>query len=157
MRCHGPRSGCARPDVEPLGDLLVEALGVEHERQLVDAARRRPRAITLSTGTLEKSAIFSFRPRAIGRSQRQIRMSGWMPISRISLTECWVGLVLSSPAVAMYGTSVTWTLTAFSRPDLELELADRLEERQRLDVADGAADLDDRDVGARRSRRGCAP
>ena len=30
--------------------------------------------------------------------------------------------------------------------DLVAELADRLEERQRLDVADGAADLDDHDV-----------
>ncbi len=32
-----------------------------------------------------------------------------MPISRSSFTECCVGLVFSSPAVAMYGTSVTWT------------------------------------------------
>ncbi len=39
-----------------------------------------------------------------------------MPISRISRTECWVGLVFSSPAVAMKGTSVTCTLTAFSAP-----------------------------------------
>jgi hypothetical protein len=31
-------------------------------------------------------------------------------------------------------------------PHVEAELADRLEERQRLDVADGAADLDDHDV-----------
>jgi len=32
---------------------------------------------------------------------------------------------------------------------LDPQLADRLEERQRLDVADGAADLDDADVEAR--------
>jgi hypothetical protein len=32
-------------------------------------------------------------------------------------------------------------------PELDLELPQRLEERQGLDVADGAADLDDRDVG----------
>ena len=32
------------------------------------------------------------------------------------------------------------------RPDLATELADRLEKRQRLDVADGAADLGDHDV-----------
>ena len=31
---------------------------------------------------------------------------------------------------------------------LDLELANRLEERQRLDVADRAANLDDGDVGA---------
>ena len=48
-------------------------------------------------------------PRESGRRCGRARMSGWMPISRISFTECWVGLVFSSPAAAMYGTSVTWT------------------------------------------------
>ncbi len=72
--------------------------------------------MTLSTATLEKSEIFSFMARERGRSQRQRRMSGWMPISRISFTECWVGLVFSSPALAMKGTRVTWTLTAFCGP-----------------------------------------
>ena len=38
------------------------------------------------------------------------------------------------------------------RADLAPELADRLEERQRLDVADRAADLADHDVGRRRDR-----
>ena len=38
-------------------------------------------------------------------------------------------------------------------PGLAAELADRLEERQRLDVADGAADLADHDVGGRRLGR----
>ena len=42
--------------------------------------------------------------------------------------------------------------------DLAPELADRLEERQRLDVADGAADLGDHDVGVGRlgDASGCA-
>jgi hypothetical protein len=31
-----------------------------------------------------------------------------MPIERSSLTECWVGLVLSSPAPVMNGSSVRW-------------------------------------------------
>jgi hypothetical protein len=109
----------ARPDVELLGDLLVDALGVERERQLVDAVHV-DRAITRRPATLEKSAIFSFMSASSARSQRQSRMSGWMPISRISFTECCVGLVLSSPAVAMYGTSVTWTLQAFSSPSSTL-------------------------------------
>ena len=39
-----------------------------------------------------------------------------MPISRISFTECCVGFVFSSPAVAMYGTSVTCMLSAFCGP-----------------------------------------
>ena len=37
--------------------------------------------------------------------------------------------------------------------DLAAELADRLEERLRLDVADRAADLGDDDVGRRSPRR----
>src|SRR5262249_43608587 len=43
------------------------------------------------------------------------------------------------------------------RADLTAELADRLEERQRLDVADRAADLADDDVGGRRDGRGADP
>ena len=72
--------------------------------------------------------------------------SGWMPMPRSSLTECWVGLVLSSPVAASAGSSVTWTYRTFARPDVLAHLADRLEERQRFDVADGPADLDDHDV-----------
>ena len=34
-------------------------------------------------------------------SERQMRMSGWMPISISSRTLCWVGFVFSSPAAAM--------------------------------------------------------
>ena len=42
--------------------------------------------------------------------------SGWMPMPRSSLTECWVGLVLSSPVAARAGSSVTWTYSTLSRP-----------------------------------------
>ena len=73
-----------------------------------------------------------------------------MPISRSSFTECWVGLVLISPAALMYGTSVRCMNTTLSAPCSMRELADRLEERQRLDVADRAADLDQRHVVAAR-------
>ncbi len=42
--------------------------------------------------------------------------SGWMPMPRSSLTECWVGLVLSSPVAARAGSSVTWTYRTLARP-----------------------------------------
>ena len=48
----------------------------------------------------------------------------------------------------MYGTSVTWTNSTLPGAMLLLELARRLDEGQALDVADGAADLRDDDVGA---------
>ena len=114
--------------------------------------------MTASTATFEKSAIFSFiaaRERPI--CERQSRMSGWMPISRSSLTECCVGLVFSSPAVGDERHERDVDAERVLRARLDLQLADGLEERQRLDVADGAADLDDGDVDARRSRRGRAP
>ena len=57
--------------------------------------------MTASTGTLENIAIFSLVALLSICLVRQRRMSGWMPISRISFTECCVGLVLSSPAVSM--------------------------------------------------------
>ena len=75
-------------------------------------------------------------------------MSGWMPIERSSLTECWVGLVFSSPAVGMYGISVRWMIDDVAARQIVAELADRLEERQALDVADRAADLDQHEIDA---------
>ena len=102
--------------------------------------------ITASTGRLANRAIFSRISRESASSERHTTMSGWIPIRRSSLTECCVGLVFSSPAWPMNGTSVRWTKMQRSRPELGLELADRLQERQRLDVADGAADLGDHEV-----------
>ena len=43
-------------------------------------------------------------------------MSGAIPMRRSSLTECWVGFVLSSPAWPMYGTSVRWMNMQRRRP-----------------------------------------
>ena len=74
--------------------------------------------------------------------------SGWMPMPRSSLTECWVGLVLSSPVAASDGSRVTWTYSTLRPADVLAHLADGFQEGQRLDVADGAADLHDDHVRA---------
>ena len=76
--------------------------------------------MTHCASTFVKRAIFSLVSLFSGVSDRQMRMSGWMPISRSCLTLCWVGLVLISPAALMYGTSVTWTLMAFFFPLLNM-------------------------------------
>ena len=55
-------------------------------------------------GTLQKSEIFSRTSFPSGFSQRQTTMWGAMPISRSFATDCWVGLVFSSPAALMNGT-----------------------------------------------------
>ena len=103
--------------------------------------------MTASTGTLQKRAILLLDlvgEDAVGAAEEE---SGWIPIESSSLTECCVGLVFSSSEALMYGTRVRCTLIGVAAPRLLAELPDRLEERQRLDVADRAADLDEDDVG----------
>ena len=72
---------------------------------------------------------------------------------RSSLTLCWVGLVFSSLVGPTNGSSVTWMNRRLVAPELAVHLADRFEERQALDVADRAADLDDHHLGAGLARR----
>ena len=71
---------------------------------------------TASTGSDANSAIFLRMSRSSPPSERQSSMSGWMPMRRSSLTECCVGLVFSSPAWPMYGTSVRWMYMQLRRP-----------------------------------------
>ena len=71
-----------------------------------------------------------------------------MPIERSSLTECCVGLVLSSPADRDERHQRQMDEDRGAARQLVAELADRLEERQALDVADRAADLDQHEVDA---------
>ena len=56
---------------------------------------------TASTGSEANSAIFLRMSMSSSASERHSSMSGWMPMRRSSLTECWVGLVFSSPAWPM--------------------------------------------------------
>ena len=62
---------------------------------------------------------------------------------RSSLTECWVGFVFSSPVAPICGSQRDVDVEDVAATDVLAHLADRLEERQRLDVAHRAADLDD--------------
>ena len=72
--------------------------------------------MTADFGTLQNKAIFSRSLSGSGRSQRHSSTSGWTPRLESSRTDCCVGLVLSSPAAAIHGTRVVWTLTVLSRP-----------------------------------------
>ena len=76
--------------------------------------------ITARSSTLVNSAILRFSSSGISRSARHRTMSGWMPISRSSFTECCVGLVLISPADGMNGTSVRWMKQVLLRPSCRL-------------------------------------
>ena len=61
-------------------------------------------------------------------------MSGAIPMRRSSLTECWVGLVFNCAGVADEGDQRQVDEHAAPPPHVNGELADRLQERQRLDV-----------------------
>src|SRR5215218_7662317 len=50
-------------------------------------------SITALSRTLQNSPSLRRSSLGIGRSVRHNRISGWMPIERSSLTECWVGVV----------------------------------------------------------------
>ena len=69
-----------------------------------------------------------------------------MPMPRSSLTECCVGLVLSSPGARDEGQQREVDEDRIAPRQLVAELADGLEERQALDVADRAADLHQHEV-----------
>ena len=64
--------------------------------------------ITQSSLTLQNRAIFRRMSSGSGLSVRQTSTSGWMPTLRSSFTECWVGLLFSSPLPGMDTTSGTW-------------------------------------------------
>ena len=77
-----------------------------------------------------------------------------MPISRSSFTECCVGLVFISPAAGDVRDERQVDVADVVAAERDAHLPDRLEKRQRFDVADRAADLDDGDLGlAARPRR----
>ena len=69
-----------------------------------------------------------------------------MPMPRSSLTECCVGLVLISPEPPDDGHQRQMHVQNLVAPELHAHLANGLEEGQRLDVADRAADFDHADI-----------
>ena len=71
---------------------------------------------TASSSTSHIRLILRLRPSLIGRSLRATIASGWMPMDRSAATECWVGLVFSSPLGPMYGSSETCRKKQRSRP-----------------------------------------
>ena len=102
MSAQRARSG-ARAGLDPEGaqHLRVEPLGVILQRHRVDALgveRRDDRGLRARCRTARS---WRARDAGSGCSQRQTSTSGWTPSAASSRTECWVGLVFSSPAAAM--------------------------------------------------------
>ena len=72
--------------------------------------------MTQSFSTLQNRAILSRTSWGSGLSVRHTSTSGWMPTLSSSFTECWVGLLFSSPLPGMATISGTWMNSTFSRP-----------------------------------------
>ena len=102
-------------DPEGAQHFVVEPGLVILQRHVVDVPGVERRDDRRLGDVAEQGDLFALAFRS-GRSQRQSRTSGWTPRLDSSRTDCWVGLVFSSPAAAIHGTSVVWTLTVWSRP-----------------------------------------
>ena len=124
----------------------------ENQRDFVDGLDVARRDHGLDVDVAEQRDLLLHLLRQMKRSERQSRISGWIPMARSSFTLCWVGLVFSSCAAAIHGTSVTWTKMHVVAALFVAHLADGFEERQRFDIADRAADLDDHHVHIARTR-----
>ena len=139
-------SGLARR-LQLLDDQLVELVVDQAERHLVDAELLvallddRPRLDVAEQGDLLGIVLGQL---ALGAADEDVRLDTDLP--QLARRECCVGLVFASPAAFRYGHQRQVDVQAVLLADVEGELADRLEERQALDVADGAADLGDDDV-----------
>ena len=93
---------------QDVADVFVEALVVQHERNLVETRRVGGIGNTSDRHIAEIGDLA-----AEIRTDRFLRSAddriGLNTRLRNSVTECWVGLVFISPDGPMNGTSVTWT------------------------------------------------
>ena len=93
------------------------------------------------------SAILFFRGSGTSRSQRRINASGVIPMLRSAATECWVGLVFELTRRRHERHQRAVQEEAVLPADLVAHLTRGLQERQRLDIAYGAADFGDHHIG----------
>ena len=112
------------------------------ERHLVDVLDVARAVTTASSSTLQNSAILAFTERGRSRSVRQSSTSGAMPTRLELLHRVLERLRLELAHRGDEGHQREVHVADVVAPDVGAELADRLEEGQRLDVADRAAHLE---------------
>ena len=129
-----------------LADHRVEALLALKRRGTRYTSGTSIAEITAAESTSAKSAIIpDLRGERLPRARDDdVRVDTDAPGS---LTECCVGFVFRLTGVLDERNRRDVDIDDVFRADLTAELADRLEERQGLDVAHGAADLGAGDVG----------
>ena len=150
MRCDElfPRlhAGFARRQVQILEDHRVEALVAQRERHFVDRRDVLGRDHRLFVDVAEQRDLLLdvARQDAIGAAQQDVGLdTDRSQVAHAVLRG--LGLELAGGADVRHQREVH--VDRVVAPDVLAELADRLEERQALDVADRAADLHQHDVG----------
>ncbi len=141
-----PRSMGALGEPEQLHDDLVEPLPVEDERHLVDRVHVLGRDDRLFLDVAEERdlRLDARRQVAIGAAEQDV---GLDPDRPQLLHRVLRGLRLQLGGRLHEGHEGEVHVDDVLAPDVLPELADGLQEGQALDVADGAAHLDDDDVG----------
>ncbi len=132
-------------DPEVVEDEVVGAVGPHHQRDLVDVVdvARREHGVLVDRGE-ERDLLpnLAVEP-PLGAADERVRLDP----DPAQLVDRVLGrLRLQLAGVADVGDQRQVQEHAALRAELRVELADRLEERQRLDVADRAADLGDHEV-----------
>ena len=142
--------GRARQDLQLVADDLVEHLLVQHHRDLVDRVHVPGRNHRLLLHVAEQGDLASLvlGQRPVGAAQQRVGLDADLAqlLDRV-LGRLGLDLARRGDVGHQRQVDVADVVAA----ELQAHLPDRLEERQRLDVAHRAADLDDRHVGVARA------
>ena len=141
-----------RIDRELLADDHVKPFRVQRRGDLVDriGVERRDDRLGRDVGEQRDLAAVAVRDRAVGAAQHDVRLDADFAqfLHRVLRR---LGLHLAGCRDVRHQRQMDVADVVAAERDADLP--DRLEERQRLDVADGAADFDDRDFGISVDRR----
>ena len=138
--------GRRRADAELLADDDVEMLGVQQPGNLVDriGVQRRDDRFLGNVGEQRDLLAVAVRDRPVGAAQDDVGLDTDFP-QFLDRMLCGLGLHLAGRGNVRQQRQVDVADVVAAERDAQLP--NGLEERQRFDVADGAADLDDRDLG----------
>ena len=143
----GRQIGGPRLDLELAAHDVVYAFLVQHARDLVDriGVQRRNHRLGRHVGEQRDLAPVAVGQRPVGAAQHDVGLD-------TDLAQL-LDRVLRRLGLHLAGGGDEWHQRQMDVADVvaaerDAHLPDRFEERQRFDVADGAADFDDRDVGA---------
>ena len=137
-------------DPELMADDLVEHLVMQHGRDLVNRIRIAclDHGLTLNVAEEGHLPLVVLGNRSIGAAQKDVGLNADLPQLLDGVLR-WFGLQLTRGRNV--GNQCQMHVTGVASPFLQTHLADRLQEGKRLDVANRATDLDDRQICPLRS------